>query len=122
MKAIVRMKKAKKTKELKSKKRLKIHHNKKLFWVIIILLIILVLLLYYIKYLQRQIIEDSEEDCFVDEDCVPKECCHPELCVSMEEADICEGTMCTAVCSGPLDCGAGHCGCVKGKCEIITDK
>jgi hypothetical protein len=27
--------------------------------------------------------------------------------------------MCTAVCAGPLDCGAGSCGCVDGKCSII---
>jgi len=27
--------------------------------------------------------------------------------------------MCTASCEGPLDCGAGSCGCVKGKCSVV---
>lgn len=27
--------------------------------------------------------------------------------------------MCTASCEGPLDCGAGSCGCVDKKCSVI---
>ena len=27
--------------------------------------------------------------------------------------------MCTMVCSGPLDCGAGSCGCVNGRCSVV---
>jgi hypothetical protein len=27
--------------------------------------------------------------------------------------------MCTASCEGPLDCGAGSCGCSRGTCSII---
>ena len=26
---------------------------------------------------------------------------------------------CTAACLGPLDCGAGHCRCIDGKCQVI---
>jgi len=28
--------------------------------------------------------------------------------------------MCTAGCEGPLDCGAGSCGCVNGTCSVIS--
>jgi len=27
--------------------------------------------------------------------------------------------MCTMSCEGPIDCGAGSCGCVEGKCRVI---
>ena len=27
--------------------------------------------------------------------------------------------MCTASCEGPLDCGAGSCGCVNRRCDVI---
>ena len=26
---------------------------------------------------------------------------------------------CTAACLGPLDCGAGHCRCIDGKCQVV---
>jgi hypothetical protein len=28
--------------------------------------------------------------------------------------------MCTMSCEGPIDCGAGSCGCVNGKCGIVA--
>lgn len=52
-------------------------------------------------------------------DCVPAECCHPADCVPASQAPVCGDIMCTAVCMGPLDCGAGSCGCAGGKCIIV---
>lgn len=85
------------------------------------LLIILIVMVYYIRDLKKDAGEKVKKECNVDGDCVPKGCCHPESCVKIKEAEVCEGVVCTAVCSGPLDCGTGHCGCIKGKCEIVPD-
>jgi len=52
-------------------------------------------------------------------DCVPAECCHPSSCVKESARPSCAGIYCTMVCSGPLDCGAGSCGCVNGKCSVV---
>jgi len=52
-------------------------------------------------------------------DCVPAECCHPSSCVKESDRPSCTGIYCTMVCSGPLDCGAGSCGCVNGKCRVV---
>ena len=52
-------------------------------------------------------------------DCVPAECCHPSGCVKNGTARSCAGIFCTMVCSGPLDCGAGTCGCVNGSCAVV---
>jgi hypothetical protein len=51
-------------------------------------------------------------------DCVPAECCHPARCTAVAAKQVCN-LMCTASCEGPLDCGAGSCGCVDGKCSVI---
>jgi hypothetical protein len=51
-------------------------------------------------------------------DCVPAECCHPSRCISKVAQRVCT-MMCTASCEGPLDCGAGTCGCVKGTCSLV---
>jgi len=106
--------------EIKKKERrgIKIEHNKKLFWVIVLLLIALIFLVWFI--LQNDEIENKE--CQIDKDCVPSGCCHSESCVPLEEAPNCSGVFCTAVCSGPLDCGEGYCGCVKGKCQVVSNK
>ena len=66
--------------------------------------------------------EEVEEEikCVSNEECVPEPGCHPTECVLdeglFEDSNI---TFCTAVCSGPLDCGAGSCGCVNNKCKVI---
>jgi hypothetical protein len=57
-------------------------------------------------------------DCTRDADCVPAECCHPSRCTAAGAKQPCN-LMCTASCEGPLDCGAGSCGCVNKKCSII---
>jgi hypothetical protein len=57
--------------------------------------------------------------CTNDSQCVPAQCCHPTSCINSLYRPTCAGVVCTAVCSGPLDCGAGQCGCVNGKCQII---
>lgn len=57
-------------------------------------------------------------ECTRDEDCVPAECCHPSGCTAVAAKRACN-LMCTASCEGPLDCGAGSCGCVKGKCSVV---
>ena len=56
--------------------------------------------------------------CTGDADCVPAECCHPSGCTAVAAKQACN-LMCTASCEGPLDCGAGSCGCVNGKCSVI---
>jgi hypothetical protein len=58
------------------------------------------------------------QECTSNEDCVPAECCHPSSCTAAVVKQACN-LMCTASCQGPLDCGAGSCGCVKGKCSIV---
>lgn len=60
----------------------------------------------------------SGAECTRAEDCVPGGCCHPAQCIPASQAQVCD-MMCTAVCSGPLDCGAGSCGCVDRKCSIV---
>ncbi len=101
-----------------AKRKFRIQHNKKLFWVIIVLLIALIALIWFI--VQKGEGEESVVECSADDDCIPATCCHPDSCVSKEQAPDCSIMGCTAVCSGPLDCGAGNCGCVKGKCEVIS--
>lgn len=117
------MKKVKKLEEAKKNNRrhLKVNHNWKLFWLIIVLLVVLVLLIFYIGKLKKDFSVEGEKECVSDDECIPKECCHPGSCVKIEDANICEGIVCSAVCSGPLDCGVGHCGCIEGKCQIIED-
>ena len=107
----------------KGLKRIKIEHNKWLFAVIIILLLLLGYVVYVIIK-DRNKIEDviREDICLSDADCVPAGCCHPDSCVIKEKAPDCSGAICTAVCSGPLDCGAGSCGCINNQCEIIPNK
>jgi len=57
-------------------------------------------------------------ECTRDTDCVPAECCHPSRCTAEAVKRPCN-LMCTASCEGPLDCGAGSCGCVNGTCRVI---
>jgi len=57
------------------------------------------------------------QSCVTDEDCVPAQCCHPTSCINKVSKGVCN-VMCTMNCAGPLDCGAGSCGCVNGTCGI----
>jgi hypothetical protein len=56
--------------------------------------------------------------CTADADCVPAQCCHPTGCVNRVALKACN-EMCTMSCEGPLDCGAGSCGCVRGTCSVV---
>lgn len=61
----------------------------------------------------------AAEQCSVDADCVPAQCCHPTSAVNKANAPDCAAVLCTAVCEGPLDCGAGEIKCVSNKCTIV---
>lgn len=56
--------------------------------------------------------------CQSDSDCVSAQCCHPTSCINKAYKGVCN-LLCTQVCQGPLDCGAGRCGCVNNKCTVI---
>ncbi len=56
--------------------------------------------------------------CTIDSDCVPAQCCHPTSCINKQYKGVCT-VLCTQICMGPVDCGAGRCGCVKGHCTVI---
>ncbi len=58
------------------------------------------------------------EFCQGDTDCVPAQCCHPTSCVNREFSPDCSGIGCTAVCQGPIDCGAGECICRDNRCVV----
>ena len=55
--------------------------------------------------------------CTKDSDCVPNLCCHPTNCINRAYKGVCT-ELCTNVCLGPIDCGAGHCACVNGRCGV----
>lgn len=103
-------------------------HNKKLFWTIIGLGIILIILIIFIVINEKSSNTGNNQnnisvrECAVDGDCVPATCCHSDKCVSINKTPECKGKLCSMDCSGPLDCGTGHCGCVSGKCSIVNDK
>ena len=104
----------------KSVKKFKIEHNWKLLIVILVLLIFLLSIIWIIVKDRGEIEEIINGDiCLSDEDCVPASCCHASECVIKEKAPNCERIFCSAVCSGPLDCGAGSCSCVNNKCEVV---
>ena len=98
-------------------KRIKIEHNKTLFWIIILLIIAFIVLLFYINKINN--VDESSLECTNDSDCIAASCCHPDSCVSFDKKPDCSKVICSAECSGPLDCGLGSCGCVKNKCQIV---
>jgi hypothetical protein len=57
--------------------------------------------------------------CKADSDCVPAQCCHPTSCENRVYKGVCN-LLCTEACEGPIDCGAGQCGCVNGRCAVIS--
>ena len=103
-------------------------HNKKLFWVIIGLGIILIILIIFVVMNGKSSNSgnnqnnSSENECVMDSDCVPLCGCHPNSCVSISKKPECERVICTQECSGPLDCGAGSCDCLNGKCSVISNQ
>ena len=56
--------------------------------------------------------------CLTDDDCVPAQCCHPTSCINKAFKGVCN-ELCSDVCQGPLDCGAGSCLCVDNKCATV---
>jgi hypothetical protein len=61
---------------------------------------------------------DDTRTCVTDSDCVPEQCCHPTSCINRDYKGVCT-LLCTNSCDGPIDCGAGHCGCVNGRCGVL---
>ena len=61
----------------------------------------------------------ASSGCTQDDDCVPARCCHPTGCTNKINKGVCN-EMCTMNCAGPLDCGAGSCGCVQGTCSVVS--
>jgi|GEM_PF-2651629 len=59
-------------------------------------------------------------ECSEDSDCVPAQCCHPTSCTTKANAPNCAKTVCSMVCQGPLDCGAGRCACVNNQCSVVS--
>ena len=64
------------------------------------------------------IVPVDNQTCATDTDCVPAQCCHPTSCVNQASIHVCN-FLCTASCEGPLDCGAGSCGCNYGRCVVV---
>jgi len=64
------------------------------------------------------IVPFDNQTCTTDDDCVPAQCCHPTICVNKVSITVCN-VFCTRNCQGPLDCGAGSCGCRYGRCSVI---
>ncbi len=65
------------------------------------------------------IVPVDNQTCTIAADCVPAQCCHPTTCVNKQESIHVCNLLCTASCEGPLDCGAGRCGCTNGKCSVV---
>ncbi len=100
---------------------IRISHNKKLFWIIIALIILLIVLIYFIAKGNKEQTNTSLKECLADNECAAASCCHANSCVPLDKKPDCSGIFCSMDCSGPLDCGAGHCGCVNGKCAVVSD-
>jgi putative hemolysin len=60
----------------------------------------------------------QSDSCSVDSDCAPASGCHPTSCINKQYVRP-NNLMCTMVCLGPLDCGAGSCKCVDSKCSVV---
>ena len=101
-------------------KKLKITHNWKLLLIILGLIIFLGFVITSI--VKNNKVEDivDEDSCFIDTDCVASRGCHPTECINQKNyVEPSEKLFCSQVCSGPLDCGAGSCGCVNNKCVVV---
>ncbi len=85
-------------------------------------ILVIILLIILVTFVILKIFEKDFDECIADSECVPAGCCHPGSCVSINQKPNCSEIFCSQVCSGPLNCGAGHCGCVKGKCGVISNE
>jgi hypothetical protein len=87
---------------------------------VFILAIGIILILLGIFYFQMKPIQSipQNQTCTQDSDCVGAQCCHPDYCINKNYKNACN-LLCTNICQGPLDCNAGHCGCVKGRCSVV---
>jgi hypothetical protein len=108
-------------------KKIRIQYNKRLFYLIAILLISFVIVI-FLAYQDNKknekninITNSNVTNCEKDSDCVPVTCCHPDSCIIKQNAPNCDNSICTMVCSGPLDCGAGSCGCINNKCQVTKE-
>ena len=66
----------------------------------------------------NECLSSASTTCQNDSDCIGATCCHPDSCINKAYRGVCN-VFCTQVCQGPLDCGAGSCGCVNHKCAVI---
>ena len=99
----------------------RISHNWKLLMLIIILLIFLGILIYFILQNKGKGDNDNAAECKSNSDCAPVCGCHPSSCIPISKKSSCERIFCSMECSGPLDCGAGYCGCANGKCSVVSN-
>ena len=91
--------------------------NKKGFFIEMIVLIVL-LIVGFFWFVERMKLDEKSED----KVCVPASCCHATVCVLKDEAPNCSEILCSMVCSGPLDCGAGYCEYINGECEVVLNE
>jgi len=63
----------------------------------------------------------KEDYCENDSDCVPNKCCHPSRLINKKFAPNCDEAICTAVCSGPLDCRKWRYLCHNNTCTVIFE-
>ena len=105
---------------VKKRGRIKIHSNWKLLIIIIVLIVLFAILIYFLAKNNNHKVVNTNAECKLDNDCVAVCGCHPNLCIPKIQRGNCENMFCTMDCEGPLDCGAGHCGCVNGKCDVVS--
>jgi hypothetical protein len=82
-------------------------------------IIVLTLIILFLAKQTNQNQDYLNMSCVSDSDCVPAQCCHADSCINKNFKGVCN-LLCTNVCSGPLDCNIGYCGCVKGKCSVVS--
>jgi hypothetical protein len=103
--------------------KIKIEHNSKLLWIIVLLIIALIILIYFIIQNKPNQVANNNSNVNNDKNikCAPATCCHANECVLSEQAPDCSKAICSMVCSGPLDCGAGHCEFINNKCGVVPE-
>lgn len=95
--------------------------SKVILLIMLVVLLVAVDVLFLIKNEKPSINTSSNITCTSDSDCVPEQCCHPTSCINSNYKMVCN-LLCTQVCQGPLDCNAGSCGCINGKCAVVSNK
>jgi len=90
---------------------------------IVQLVVLFVLIILAASFLWIKIVNDSKEELINDKGCVPSQCCHASECVSKQDAPTCSNSFCTMECrEGTMDCGAGHCEYLNGKCGVVWNE